>query len=56
VHLLNVGQFAIIHSLADASWGFWFFVHCSVILVEGATAGLAIRLLAPALPVHLRLI
>src|SRR6266700_4830137 len=56
VHLLNVGQFAIIHSLANARWRFWFFVHCVVILVELVTAALAIRLLARAQPVHPRLI
>ena len=56
VHLLDVGLLAIIHSLADARWRFWFFVHCIVILQELVTPVLAIRLLARALPVRLRLI
>jgi len=56
MHLLDVGLLAIIHSLADARWRFWFFVHCIVILQELVTPVLAIRLLARALPVRLRLI
>jgi hypothetical protein len=56
MHLLDVGLFAIIHSLADARWRFWFFVHYVVILVELVTPVLAIRLLARALLVRLRLI
>ena len=56
VHLLDVGLLAIIHSLADARWRFWFFVHCIVILEELVTPVLAIRLLARALLARLRLI
>jgi hypothetical protein len=43
MHLLDVGLFAVIHSLPYARWLFRFVVHCIVILQEPAT-GVAIRL------------
>jgi hypothetical protein len=42
MHLLDVGLFAVIHSLPYAGWLIWFVVHCMVILREPATAA-AIR-------------
>ena len=54
VHLLDVGLFAVIHSLAYARRRFRFFVHCVVILQEQATAVAIPR--ARALLVRLRLI
>src|SRR2546422_85702 len=57
VHLLNVGLFAIIHSLTDARWRFWLFVHCVVISKELVVA-VAIRrqraVVLRALPAHHR--
>jgi hypothetical protein len=46
--------FAIIHSLADARWQFWFFVHY-VVIFQAPVMPAAIPQ-ARALPVRLRLI
>jgi hypothetical protein len=55
VHLLDVGLFAVIHSLAYARGRCRFFVHCVVILQEQATKVVAIPR-ARALLARLRLI
>jgi hypothetical protein len=58
MHLLDVGLFAVIHSLPYAPWLIWFVVHCMVISREPALA-VAIRRRPRATvlqmpPVHLR--
>jgi hypothetical protein len=51
VHLLDVGLFAVIHSLPYTRWLFRFVVHCIVILQEPATAvAIPLRVRATVLP------